>query len=63
MKTEKNPDLTLMPNPVLVDVQVATDVSDAPADSDIRNWLEQVVTEVARNTERSMEISVRIVDE
>jgi probable rRNA maturation factor len=63
MATERNPDLPLMSGEIQVDVQVAADVSDAPADSDIRNWLEQVVTEVAGNTERSMEISVRIVDE
>lgn len=52
-----------MPFPVQVDVQVAADVSNVPADSDIQNWLEQVVAEVAGDTERGIEISVRIVDE
>jgi probable rRNA maturation factor len=52
MATEKNPDLTLVSSEIQVDVQVAADVSNAPADSDIRNWLEQVVAEVAANTER-----------
>jgi probable rRNA maturation factor len=52
-----------MPRPVQVDVQVAANVSNVPADSDIRNWLEQVIAEVGSDTARSIEISVKIVDE
>ena len=63
MATEKTPDLISCAHPVHVDVQVATDVSDGPAESDIQSWLEQVVSQVASDTTRSIEISVRIVDE
>jgi probable rRNA maturation factor len=52
-----------MPVPVQVDVQVAADLSDVPAESDIRDWLEKVVAHVGTGTQRSIEISVKIVDE
>ena len=63
MATEKNPDLTLMSSDIQVDVQVAANVSNVPTDSDIRNWLEQVIAQVGNDTSRSIEISVKIVDE
>jgi len=63
MATEKNPDLTLMSGDIQVDVQVAANVSNVPTDSDIRNWLEQVIAQVGNDTSRSIEISVKIVDE
>ena len=63
MATEKNPDLTLMSGDIQVDVQVAANVSNVPTDSDIRNWLEQVIAQVGKDTARSIEISVKIVDE
>ena len=63
MATEKNPDLTLMSSDIQVDVQVAANVSNVPTDSDIRNWLEQVIAQVGNDTARSIEISVKIVDE
>ncbi len=52
-----------MPHPVQVDVQVAANVSNVPADSDIQNWLEQVIAQVGGDTARTIEISVKIVDE
>ncbi len=52
-----------MPLPVQVDVQVGADLSDVPAESDIRDWLEKVVAHVGAGTRRNIEISVRIVDE
>ena len=52
-----------MPRPVQVDVQVAANVSDVPAELDIQNWLEQVIAQVGNDTARSVEISVKIVDE
>jgi len=52
-----------MPRPVQVDVQVAANVSDVPADLDIQNWLEQVIAQVGNDMARSIEISVKIVDE
>ncbi len=52
-----------MPVPVQVDVQVAADLSDVPAESDIRDWLAKVVAHVGAGTRRNIEISVRIVDE
>lgn len=52
-----------MSQPVQVDVQVASGLSNVPAMSDIQNWLEQVVGHVGTGTARSVEISVRIVDE
>ena len=63
MATEKNPDLTLMSSDIQVDVQVAANVSNVPTDLDIRNWLEQVIAQVGNDTARSIEISVKIVDE
>ncbi len=63
MATEKNPDLTLLSSDIQVDVQVAANVSNVPTDSDIRNWLEQVIAQVGNDTSRSIEISVKIVDE
>ena len=63
MATEKNPDLILMSSDIQVDVQVAANVSNVPTDSDIRNWLEQVIAQVGNDTSRSIEISVKIVDE
>jgi probable rRNA maturation factor len=63
MATEKKPDLTLMSSDIQVDVQVAANVSNVPTDSDIRNWLEQVIAQVGNDTSRSIEISVKIVDE
>ncbi len=63
MATEKNPDLTLMSSDIQVDVQVVADVSNVPAESDIQNWLEQVVAEVGSDLACGIEISVRIVDE
>jgi probable rRNA maturation factor len=44
-------------------VQVAAGLSDIPAESDIRGWLEKVVAHVGTGTQRDVEISVRIVDE
>ncbi len=52
-----------MPRPVQVDVQVAPNVSNVPAELDIQNWLEQVIAQVGNDTARSIEISVKIVDE
>ena len=52
-----------MSYPVQVDVQVASGLSNVPAESDIQNWLEQVVGHVGAGTGRRVEISVRIVDE
>ena len=52
-----------MSYPVQVDVQIASGLSNVPAISDIQNWLEQVVDHVGTGTARSVEISVRIVDE
>jgi len=63
MATEKIPDLTLMSGDIQVDVQVAANVSNVPTESDIRNWLEQVIAQVGNDTARSIEISVKIVDE
>ena len=63
MATEKNPDPNSFAEPVQVDVQVATDQSNVPTESDIRNWLEQVVAHVDAGMARNVEISVRIVDE
>jgi len=63
MATEKNPDSTLILSEIQVDVQVAANVSDVPADLDIQNWLEQVIAQVGNDTARSVEISVKIVDE
>ena len=50
-------------HPVQVDVQVAADLSNVPAKSDIQNWLEQVIAHVGADTARDIEISVKIVDE
>ena len=52
-----------MPHPVQIDVQVAADLPDVPAKSDIQNWLEHVIAHVGTGTARSVEISVKIVDE
>lgn len=52
-----------MAYPVQVDVQVAAGVSNVPAESDIQNWLAQVIEHVGPDAARSIEISVRIVDE
>ena len=54
MATEKIPDLTLMSGDIQVDVQVAANVSNVPTESDIRNWLEQVIAQVANDTARSI---------
>jgi probable rRNA maturation factor len=48
---------------IQVDVQVAADLSNVPTESDIRNWLEQVVGQIDTGTTGNVEISVRIVDE
>ena len=63
MATENNPDLTLIPSEIQVDVQVAANVSNVPSELDIQNWLEQVIAQVGNDTARSIEISVKIVDE
>lgn len=63
MATAKKPDLNFAGQPVQVDVQVAEEISDAPAQSDIQWWLEQVVAQVESDTTRQVEVSVRIVDE
>ena len=63
MGTEKKPDLTPICSEIQVDVQVAADVSDVPTDPEIQNWLEQVIAQVGNDMARSIEISVRIVDE
>ena len=60
---ERNPDLILMSRAVQVDVQVAADLSNVPANSDIQNWLEQVIAHVGADTARDVEISVKIVGE
>ena len=52
-----------MPRPVQVEVQVAANVSNVPANLDIQNWLEQVIAQVGNDSARSIEISVKIVDE
>jgi probable rRNA maturation factor len=52
-----------MAHPVQVDVQVAADLSNVPAKSDIQGWLEQVIAHVDTDTARDLEISVKIVDE
>jgi probable rRNA maturation factor len=52
-----------MTHPVQIDVQVAADVPNVPAEPDIQSWLEQVIARVAPDTKRSVEMSVRIVDE
>lgn len=63
MATEKNPDLNCCAQSIQVDVQVAENVSNGPSQADIQDWLEQVITYVATDTARNIEISVRIVDE
>jgi probable rRNA maturation factor len=63
MATAKNPDSNLCAHPVQVDVQVAVGVGDVPDVSVIQNWLEQVIAQVADETERTIEVSVKIVDE
>ncbi len=52
-----------MSQAVQVDVQVAANLPDVPAESDIRDWLEKVIAHVGAGTERALEISVKIVDE
>jgi probable rRNA maturation factor len=52
-----------MSHAVQVDVQVAADVSNVPEESDIQNWLEQVIAHVGSDTASGFEISVKIVDE
>lgn len=52
-----------MSHPVQVDVQLATDLVDVPAESVVRDWVEKVIEHVGTDTERELEISVRIVDE
>ena len=52
-----------MSHPVQVDVQVAANLPDVPAESDIRDWLEKVIAHVGAGTERELEISVKIVGE
>ena len=63
MATAKNPELNFGDQPIQVDVQVAEEISDAPAESEIQRWLEQVVAQVESDTARNVEVSVRIVDE
>ena len=63
MATEKNPDLNCCAQLIQVDVQVAENVSNGPSQADIQDWLEKVITYVATDTARNIEISVRIVDE
>ena len=52
-----------MSRPVQVDVQVAANLPDVPAESDVRDWLEKVIAHLGVGTERELEISVKIVDE
>ena len=52
-----------MTGPVQVDVQVAANLPDVPDESQIRHWLEQVITHVGTDTKRPVEISVKVVDE
>ena len=52
-----------MGEPVQIDIQVAAGVSNVPAESEIRHWLERVLVQVGTDTSRVVEISVRIVDE
>lgn len=52
-----------MSHPLQVDVQVSADLTDVPAESDIRGWLEKVIAHLGPGTERELEISVKIVDE
>lgn len=52
-----------MSHPVQVDVQVAADLSNVPAKSDIQDWLSQVIAHVGADMARDVEISVKIVDE
>jgi len=63
MATEKKPDLNCCTQSIQVDVQVAANVSNGPAEADIQDWLKQVIRHVGIDTTRSIEISVRIVDE
>ncbi len=49
--------------PVQVDVQFAANLDDAPAESEVRDWVEKVINRVGPGAERPLEISVRIVDE
>lgn len=63
MATAKNPDPVFTDQPVQVDVQVAEAISDAPAESDIQRWFEQVISQLEADTTRNVEVSVRIVDE
>ncbi len=52
-----------MTHPVQIDVQVAADVPNVPAEADIQSWLVQVIARVAPDKKRSVEVSVRIVNE
>jgi probable rRNA maturation factor len=52
-----------MSRAVQVDVQVAADLSSVPEKSEIQTWLEQVIAQVGTDTDRDVEISVKIVDE
>jgi len=63
MVTAKNPELVYGDQAVQVDVQVAKGIPDAPAESDIRRWLEHVVDQLESDATRTVEFSVRIVDE
>ena len=46
-----------------MDIQVATDQSDVPSEKTIRGWLDKVLEHVGYDSQRELEISVRIVDE
>jgi len=63
MATAKKPELNFGDQPIQVDVQVAEEISDAPAAPEIQRWLEQVVAQVESDPARAVEVSVKIVDE
>ena len=48
---------------VNLDVQIASDVSSVPQESEIRSWLEDAISAVLKEQEGSCEVAVRIVDE
>ncbi len=52
-----------MTKAIQVDVQFAAKLDDAPAESEVRAWVERVIDRVGGAAERPIEISVRIVGE
>ncbi len=52
-----------MSDQVQLEVQVAADLPGSPDESYIRNWLEKTIAHVGTGTHRTIEISVKIVDE